>query len=67
MQQDGSLDSFVVRIPTLEVLSTPEATWSPADKTLITTSRANRSVTVNITTVLAPSAQRFEISLAATF
>jgi hypothetical protein len=67
LRQDGSLDSFAVRIPALDVLSTPEATWSPADKTLITTSRANRSVDVNITAVLAPSAQRFEISLAATF
>jgi hypothetical protein len=67
LQQDGSLDSFAVRIPALEVLNTPEATWSPADKTLITTSRANRSVGVNITAVLAPAAQRFEIFLAATF
>lgn len=67
LQQDGSLDSFAVRIRALEVLNTPEATWSPADKTLITTSRANRSVDVNITAVLGPAAQRFEIYLAATF
>ena len=67
LQRNGSLDGFEVQIPVLDILSRPEASWSPADKALVTEARTNRVVSAHVVAVLGPDAHKFEIVLAPTF
>jgi hypothetical protein len=67
LQRSGSLDSFDVQIPVLDILSRPEASWSAADQATVTQARANRTVSAHLTVELGPAASKFEIILSPTF
>jgi hypothetical protein len=66
VQRSGAVDSFAVRIPVLDILSLPEATWSPTDRALVTQARSNRAVDAEVTLVFASVTHRFQITLLAT-
>jgi hypothetical protein len=66
LQRSGAIDRFEVNIPVLDVLSLPEATWSPTDRQLVTTARSDRAVDGEVVLVFASVTHRLEISLLAT-
>jgi len=58
---------YSVDIPVLNVLALPESAWSAADRTLVTTARANRSVDMLVTITYGPAVHRLKVTLAPKF
>jgi len=67
LQRGSVIDGFAIQIPALDVLSLPETAWSPADRTIVTESRANRAVDVFVTVTYGPATHRIKVTLAPTF
>jgi hypothetical protein len=66
LQRSGAIDRFEVNIPVLDVLSLPEATWSPTDRALVTTARSDRAVDAEVVLGFASVTHRLEIALLVT-
>jgi hypothetical protein len=67
LQRAAVIDAFSMQIPALDVLSLPETAWSPADKEIVTESRANRAVDVFVSITYGPATHRIKVTLAPTF
>ena len=62
----GGIDAFEVRIPVLEILRTPRASWAPAQVNMVGEARNNREVQMLVSIVLGPAIHRLKIQLAPT-
>ena len=58
---------YSIQIPVLDVLNTPESSWSAASTALVTSSRANRTVDMYVTITYGPAVHRLKVSLAPKF
>ncbi|HEX7245264.1 MAG TPA: hypothetical protein VF245_06855 [Solirubrobacterales bacterium] len=63
----GEIAGYALRIPVLDVLSTPESTWTPADRATVTTARANRTVEMFVSITYGPATHRLQVTLAPSF
>jgi hypothetical protein len=63
----GVIDNYAIDIPVLNVLSLPESAWSPADRRLVETSRANRLVEFQVDITYGPAVHRLKVTLVPKF
>jgi hypothetical protein len=67
LQRNAEIDAYEVRIPVLDILSTPESTWSSSDQNTVSTARANRTVDMLVTVTYGPAVHRLLVTLAPKF
>jgi hypothetical protein len=67
LQRRAVIDDFAVQIPVLDILSTPEPTWSATDQNIVTTARANRTVEMFVSITYGPAVHRLLVTLAPKF
>jgi hypothetical protein len=67
LQRRAVIDNFSIEIPVLNLLSLPETSWSPADRNIITTARANRTVDMFVSVTYGPAIHMLKVTLAPKF
>ncbi|MBZ4422785.1 hypothetical protein [Myxococcus sp. RHSTA-1-4] len=63
LKRGAVIDDFSVSIPVLDVFAIPESARTPADNTLVTTARANRSVDMVVSVTYGPAVHRLRVTL----
>ncbi len=63
----AEIDDYDFQIPVLDILSTPESTWSTTAAALVTTARANRQVDVLVSITYGPAVHQLVVTLAPQF
>lgn len=61
------IDAYAIEIPVLNILSTPESTWTATDEALVVDARSNRKVDVNVSVTYGPAVHRLVVTLAPKF
>ncbi|HET8922554.1 MAG TPA: hypothetical protein VFN26_06110 [Candidatus Acidoferrum sp.] len=67
LRVNSVIADYSIDIPVLNVLSVPDSTWSAADRTLVTDSRANRTVDMFVSVTYGPAVHRLKVTLAPKF
>ncbi len=67
LQRNEEIDAFEVRIPVLDILNTPESTWTSSEQNIVETARANRTVEMLVTITYGPAVHRLLVTLAPKF
>ena len=67
LKRRAVIDDYAVAIDVLDVLNLPESAWTPADKTLVETARANRAVEVSVQFTYGPAVHRLVVTVAPKF
>ncbi len=63
----AEIDDYDFVIPVLDILSTPESTWTPTDAALVQTARANRAVDVAVSITYGPATHQLLVKLTPKF
>lgn len=63
----GGIDAFSVQIPVLDILRTPQANWSPAQRDAVNEARSEREVQMFASITLGPAVHLLKIQLAPKF
>lgn len=67
LRRRGVIADYSISIPVLDVLSTPESTWTSADKTSVATARSNRTVDMFVSITYGPAVHQLRVTLAPKF
>jgi hypothetical protein len=65
--RNATIADYSVDIPVLDVLSVPEATWTPTDRATVVDARANRTVDMFVSITYGPAVHRLKVTLAPKF
>ena len=67
LKRRGVIADFNIDIPVLNILNIPESARTPADNTIVTEARANRTVDMLVTVTYGPAVHRLKVTLAPKF
>ena len=67
LKRRAVIDDFSIDIPALGVLSMPETAWTATERTIVTESRANRTVDMFVSITYGPAIHRLRVTLAPKF
>lgn len=67
LKQREVIADYSVDIPALNILNLPESAWSPADRSVVVTARANRTVDMYVSVTYGPAVHRLKVTLAPKF
>jgi hypothetical protein len=67
LKRAAVIEDFEVRIEVLDILDMPESAWTPAERELVETARANRSLGMLVTVTYGPAVHRLLVTLAPKF
>lgn len=67
LKQREVIADYAVDIPALNILNLPESAWSPADRSVVVTARANRTVDMYVSVTYGPAVHRLKVTLAPKF
>jgi hypothetical protein len=65
--RNATIADYSVDIPVLSVLSLPESTWTPTDRTIVVNARANRTVDMFVSITYGPAVHKLKVTLAPKF
>ena len=63
LKRNAVIDDYTIEIPVLDILSTPQAAWTPTEANIVTTARANRTVDMMVTITYGPAVSTLKVSL----
>ena len=67
LKRSAVIADFEIRIPVLEILDLPESAWSSAERTIVQTARAGRTVEMLVSVTYGPAVHRLLVTLAPKF
>jgi hypothetical protein len=67
LQRNAEIDDYDVQIPVLDILATPESTWTSSDQNVVSTARANRTVSMLVSITYGPAVHNLSVTLAPKF
>jgi hypothetical protein len=67
LRRTGVIADYSISIPVLDILSTPESTWTAADSSAVVTARANRTVDMYVSITYGPAVHQLRVTLAPKF
>jgi hypothetical protein len=67
LQRRRVIDKFQVQIPVLDILNTPDSTWTAGDQNIVTTARATRVVDMIVSVWYGPAVHRLKVDLVGKF
>ena len=63
LKRATTIDDYTIDIPVLDVLSIPESNWTAAERELVATARANRTVVLFVSVTYGPAVHRLHVTL----
>jgi hypothetical protein len=67
LEREDIITAFEIVIPTLEIVSRPESTWTPGEGATVKKARENRTVDVTVDIHYGPAIHRLDVTLAMMF